>query len=83
MEVSKSAARRKQPPPYGGLGPPPLDIRLYLCPDCGYMEQWVDPKQFQSAGGRAYWEAYAAREKELEEMESYWQEQLRRQADEK
>ena len=66
-------AQDKVPLPFDGY----LWTERYLCCTCGYLESWVDVDAFVRKGGKAYWEKKEAAEQDLDEMDTYWKEQLR------
>ncbi len=57
---------------------PPVKVVHYVCGTCGYVEQWVDPKEFETSGAKAYWQKKSAEERAYDELEAYWKQELAR-----
>lgn len=53
-----------------------VPVDRYLCCACGYMESWVDAKEFVQNGGKEFWEKQEKKERAEDETETYWREKL-------
>lgn len=55
-----------------------VPVERYVCCTCGYVEEWVDPEEFERSGAKDYWEKKAKEDREFEENMAYLREKARR-----